>query len=85
MNLTCNSTLEHLRSMYSPCDTLTSLLTNPPGLLVSPGSEIKLVGQLTFHDLARIIGAACTLIAVLLSLYLIFMHATHYTKPREQR
>ncbi|CEJ90013.1 hypothetical protein VHEMI05824 [[Torrubiella] hemipterigena] len=65
MNLTCNSTLEHLR--------------------ISPGSEIALVGNLTFHDLARIIGAACTLISVVLSLFLIFMHATHYTKPQEQK
>ncbi len=54
-------------------------------LTVEPGDEIDIVGILTFHELARIIGAACTLIAVLLSLYLAWMHAMHYTKPREQR
>ena len=54
-------------------------------LPVEPGSEIEIVGHLTFHELARIIGAACALIAVLLSLYLAWMHALHYTKPREQR
>ncbi|OAQ98021.1 hypothetical protein LLEC1_05037 [Akanthomyces lecanii] len=54
-------------------------------LIVEPGSEIEIVGHLTFHELARIIGAACALIAVLLSLYLAWMHALHYTKPREQR
>ncbi|KAJ6788765.1 hypothetical protein PWT90_03316 [Aphanocladium album] len=54
-------------------------------LRIEPGSEIEIVGHLTFHELARIIGAACTLIAVLLSLYLAWMHALHYTKPREQR
>lgn len=58
-------------------------LANPSA--VSPGSEIILVGPLNFHDLARIISASCTLIAVLMSLYLIWMHALHYTKPREQR
>ncbi|XWX01240.1 hypothetical protein V2A60_009266 [Cordyceps javanica] len=54
-------------------------------LRIEPGTEIEIVGQLTFHDLARIIGAACTLIAVLLSVYLAWMHSLHYTKPREQR
>ncbi|KAM3542307.1 hypothetical protein ARSEF1564_004755 [Beauveria bassiana] len=54
-------------------------------LTIEPGSEIELVGGLIFHELARIIGAACTLIAVLLSMYLAWMHALHYTKPREQR
>ncbi|EHK20875.1 uncharacterized protein TRIVIDRAFT_15638, partial [Trichoderma virens Gv29-8] len=52
---------------------------------VSPGSEIKIAGPLNFHDLARVISAGCTLIAVVLSLYLIAMHATHYTQPKEQR
>ena len=52
---------------------------------VAPGSEEKIVGPLNFHNLARIIGASCTLIAVVLSLYLIWMHALNYTKPREQR
>lgn len=52
---------------------------------VSPGSERILIGPLNFHDLARIISAACTLIATVLSLYLIWMHALHYTQPREQR
>lgn len=47
--------------------------------------EKEIVGSLTFHDLCRIVGASCTLIAVVLSLYLIWMHALHYTKPREQR
>ncbi|PHH66079.1 hypothetical protein CDD81_604 [Ophiocordyceps australis] len=54
-------------------------------LRISPGSEILLVGSLNFHDLARIIGASCTLISVVLSLYLVLMHAMHYTQPREQQ
>lgn len=54
-------------------------------MIVNPGSEIELVGSLTFHDLARIVGAACTLVAVVISLYLMWMHALHYTKPKEQR
>ncbi|KAM0476457.1 hypothetical protein ACHAPX_006370 [Trichoderma viride] len=48
-------------------------------------SEVKIVGPLDFHDLARVISAGCTLIAVVLSLYLVFMHASHYTQPKEQR
>ncbi|KAK5991353.1 Transmembrane-like protein [Cladobotryum mycophilum] len=54
-------------------------------LPVSSGSEIKILGPLNFHDLARIIAAGSTLISVVLSIYLIWMHATHYTQPREQR
>lgn len=83
MNLTCNSTLEHLRSMKrslrSCADPFTNIIT------VSPGSEVILIHNLTFHDLARIIGAATAFIAVVLSVFLIFMHATHYTKPQEQK
>ncbi|RFU77360.1 duf300 domain protein [Trichoderma arundinaceum] len=52
---------------------------------ISSGSEMKIAGPLNFHDLARVIAAGCTLIAVVLSLYLVFMHATHYTQPKEQR
>ncbi|PHH81225.1 hypothetical protein CDD82_1239 [Ophiocordyceps australis] len=54
-------------------------------LRISPGSEILIAGPLNFHDLARIIGASCTLIAVVLSLFLVLMHATHYTQPAEQQ
>lgn len=52
---------------------------------VSPGSERLIAGRLNFHDLARVISASSTLIATALSLYLIWMHALHYTQPREQR
>ncbi|RDL36210.1 Uncharacterized protein BP5553_06822 [Venustampulla echinocandica] len=48
-------------------------------------SEVPLVGNMTFHTLGLIIAAATALIATLLSLYLIWMHATNYTKPYEQR
>ncbi|KAG6118894.1 hypothetical protein E4U14_006141 [Claviceps sp. LM454 group G7] len=52
---------------------------------ILPGSERILIGPLDFHDLARVIGASCTLIATVLSLYLVWMHALNYTQPREQR
>ncbi|KAL0933292.1 DUF300 domain-containing protein [Colletotrichum truncatum] len=52
---------------------------------ILPGSEILIAGPLTFHDLALIIAGSCTIIAICLSLYLVFMHANNYTKPREQR
>ncbi|CAK7199739.1 hypothetical protein SEUCBS139899_002422 [Sporothrix eucalyptigena] len=54
-------------------------------LRILPTSEVKVAGPLTFHDLALIIGGASTLVAVCMSLYLIWMHALHYTKPNEQR
>ncbi|KAI6382371.1 hypothetical protein MCOR25_000671 [Pyricularia grisea] len=52
---------------------------------IGPEDEIPIVGPLRFHDLALIIASASTLVAVSLSFFLIFMHATHYTKPNEQR
>ncbi|KAL1872026.1 hypothetical protein VTK73DRAFT_1694 [Phialemonium thermophilum] len=52
---------------------------------ILPGSEIPIAGSLTFHQLALIIAAGSTLVAIAMSLYLIMMHATHYTKPAEQR
>ncbi|KAH6671668.1 organic solute transporter Ostalpha-domain-containing protein [Halenospora varia] len=48
-------------------------------------SEVAIVGNFTFHTLGLIIAAACALLSILVSFYLIFMHATHYTKPYEQR
>ncbi|KAG9244416.1 organic solute transporter Ostalpha-domain-containing protein [Calycina marina] len=48
-------------------------------------SEAALISNYTFHDLGIVISAGCTLIAILLSFFLIFMHAIHYTKPYEQR
>ncbi|KAF7564108.1 hypothetical protein G7046_g45 [Stylonectria norvegica] len=52
---------------------------------ITDSDELEIIGTLTFHELARIIGASCALIASALSLYLVWMHALHYTKPREQR
>ncbi|KAF6833519.1 duf300 domain-containing protein [Colletotrichum musicola] len=52
---------------------------------ILPGSEILIAGPLTFHDLALVIAGSSTIIAISLSLYLVFMHANNYTKPREQR
>ncbi|KAM3087009.1 hypothetical protein ACMFMF_000940 [Clarireedia jacksonii] len=49
------------------------------------GSEVALVGDLTFHQLGIIVSAAMALIATIVSLYLMWMHAMHYTKPDEQR
>jgi hypothetical protein len=48
-------------------------------------SEIPIVGRFTFHDLALTIAGGTTIIAILLSVYLMFMHAVHYTRPREQK
>ncbi|KAJ9136489.1 DUF300-domain-containing protein [Pleurostoma richardsiae] len=52
---------------------------------ILPGSETPIAGSLTFHQLALIIAGASTLVAIVLSFYLIWMHALNYTKPREQK
>ncbi|PWY70269.1 DUF300-domain-containing protein [Aspergillus heteromorphus CBS 117.55] len=42
-------------------------------------------GGLTFHDLCLIVGGIFGLLSIVISFYLIFMHATHYSKKIEQR
>ncbi|KAJ5743026.1 hypothetical protein N7533_010128 [Penicillium manginii] len=42
-------------------------------------------GGITFHELALILGGVCALIACFISIFLIMGHATHYSKPIEQR
>lgn len=53
--------------------------------MIGPTSEKLVLGRLTFHLLGEIISAACSLIAILMSFYLMWMHALHYTKPTEQK
>lgn len=53
--------------------------------LVPVDSEVPIAGNLNFHQLGIIVSAGTALIAILLSFYLIFMHAINYTKPYEQR
>ncbi|KAG0124822.1 organic solute transporter Ostalpha-domain-containing protein [Tuber indicum] len=45
----------------------------------------KIVGNLNLHTLGWIICGACAIIATIISFFLIFRHATHYTKPNEQK
>ncbi|KAL7627577.1 hypothetical protein AAE478_001770 [Parahypoxylon ruwenzoriense] len=49
------------------------------------GSESKIVGPLTFHELALIIAGAAVLVSYISSFYLMWQHALNYTKPGEQR
>ncbi|KAI8633378.1 DUF300-domain-containing protein [Xylariaceae sp. FL1651] len=49
------------------------------------GSEEKLAGNFTFHQLALIIAGGSTIIAYVVSFYLMWQHALNYTKPREQK
>lgn len=39
----------------------------------------------TFHTLALVISAVCGLIAIVVSLFLMFMHTIHYSRPTEQK
>ncbi|KAI0132565.1 organic solute transporter Ostalpha-domain-containing protein [Xylariales sp. AK1849] len=49
------------------------------------GSETKIAGPFTFHQLALIIAGASAVIAIVTSFYLMWRHALNYTKPREQK
>ncbi|KAJ5287235.1 hypothetical protein N7478_002921 [Penicillium angulare] len=49
-------------------------------------SEVALWdGGLTFHNLSLIVGGVCAILACVVSIFLIMMHAMHYSKPIEQR
>ncbi|OKL57748.1 hypothetical protein UA08_07106 [Talaromyces atroroseus] len=49
-------------------------------------SEVPLWNNgLTFHQLGLILCAAFSLVGIVSSFFLAFMHAIHYSKPREQR
>jgi hypothetical protein len=42
-------------------------------------------GGITFHELSLIVGGICAVLACAISAFLIMSHATHYSKPIEQR
>ncbi|KAJ5223534.1 hypothetical protein N7468_008076 [Penicillium chermesinum] len=42
-------------------------------------------GGITFHEMALIVGGVCGVLACAVSLFLIVGHATHYSKPVQQR
>jgi hypothetical protein len=42
-------------------------------------------GGITFHNLSLIVAGVCALLACFVSIFLIMSHATHYSKPIEQR
>ncbi|KAH8167809.1 hypothetical protein CIB48_g419 [Xylaria polymorpha] len=88
-NTTCNSTLEDMRSTYLAQNKLRC-----PGLparreawrqAAAVGSEEKIAGNFTFHQLALIIAGGSTIVAYIVSFYLMWQHALNYTKPREQK
>lgn len=80
---TCNATLERLLSTAVTFLAFIPTFTN--ACVVEPGNDKLLLGPLTFHHLALIVGGSSSIIAICLSLYLAFMHAINYTKPEEQR
>lgn len=48
-------------------------------------TEVPIWNGYTFHRLGLWLSAAFGLIAIVVSFFLIFQHATHYIKPYEQR
>ena len=75
----CNSTLEN--------ETSRSLLgcVETPADSVGTVSETAIWNGHTVHEIGKWIGAVFALVAVALSFLLIFLHATHYLKPNEQK
>lgn len=72
--------------MRSPCLAETTPLEPSETDLRSTVSEVDLWdGGITFHSLSLIVGGVCALLACAVSMFLIMGHATHYSKPIEQR
>jgi len=46
---------------------------------------VPLVGNLTFHTLSIIIAGAAAALSCLVALFLIILHATHFSNPAEQK
>ncbi|KAK0287904.1 hypothetical protein LTS00_009749 [Friedmanniomyces endolithicus] len=47
--------------------------------------EIPLFNSITFHHLGLFLAAVFGLISIILALFLVFQHATHYLRPWEQK
>ncbi|PMD33849.1 DUF300-domain-containing protein [Hyaloscypha variabilis F] len=56
-----------------------------PNVSVTDPVQVPFVGNLSFHHFIVIISGTCMAFSCLLSFYLIFRHATHYSLPKEQR
>lgn len=77
------------------CESPSILLSIPTPIMAWPVcntteedmiiTEDPIWHDYTFHRLSLWIAAAFALIAIVVSFFLIFMHATHYLKPWEQR
>jgi len=48
-------------------------------------TEDPIFASVTFHDLSIVLAAVFGLISVMVALFLVFEHATHYLRPWEQR
>ena len=47
--------------------------------------EVPYFDSVTFHDIGLLISAIAGGIAIIISMYLIFQHALHYSRPWEQK
>ncbi|THV50414.1 hypothetical protein BGAL_0151g00100 [Botrytis galanthina] len=47
--------------------------------------QVPFIGNLSFHQFIQILSGACLAFSLLLSIFIIFRHATHYSMPREQK
>ncbi|ATZ50942.1 hypothetical protein BCIN_06g04070 [Botrytis cinerea B05.10] len=47
--------------------------------------QVPFVNNLSFHQFIQILSGACLAFSLLLSIFLILRHATHYSMPREQK
>jgi predicted membrane chloride channel (bestrophin family) len=48
-------------------------------------NEEPLFGEVTFHHVGLVVSAVFALISVVVAFFLVYKHATHYSKPWEQK
>lgn len=46
---------------------------------------VPLFGSMTFHTFATILSGSCAIASCLITLFIIFQHATHFSNPVQQR
>lgn len=77
--VTCNSTLDEQTSMFCIISNIEQIL------IACAVVEDPLFAKVTFHHVGLVISAVFSLISVVVAFFLIFKHATHYSKPWEQK
>jgi len=81
----CNSTTEEQSSAFPSTPPDLSPNAQLTGIIIIVNEVPLWDGGITFHQMALIVGGAFAIVAGIVSFYIIMGHATHYSKPLEQR